>query len=266
MNVTLQVPSGIAPGAKVFDPSGAVHTVAADGTVSVDRIYQSIMLDAGFAIPQSFQAVNANVTANANGAQANGTQLSYGLNQIATAAAAAASVLLPVAVPGQFCTVENDSANAVQVFGNGSDTVNSVAAATGIAQPPKSVATYWCAVAGQWRVNPGAGFNAGVPTFGPAANGIASNGTNLADSTPLTARINRVTTVGAANGAVVLPAALPGDLRIVTNVGANTANVFPVANEFITPGAANASVQIAANKTAIFSCGVAGKWDMVLTA
>lgn len=109
--------------------------------------------------------------------------------------------------------------------------------------------------------------NDGFTYKASTANGIvADTNANQANATPLPAAWNRITTNGAANGAVKLPAALPGTLIRVTNTVANSANVYPQSGEAITGGAANAAFALAANKTAEFSCAVAGQWDAVLTA
>lgn len=269
MNVTVKAPSSIVAGSVYLDRDGGSHTVAAGGLLTVDVKYLADVQAAGYVSPSTFGAVSANITAYSGGGQANATALSYGLNQVATAAAAADSVILPSAVPGEIVTVVNDGAAAVQLFGQTADTINGVAGATGISVPALSQIVLTCMVANQWRAVPGLGYGSqgGVGSFGPAANAIASNGTSLANATLLTNRINRVTTVGAANGGVRLPAALPGDIRVVTNANAaNAANVFPAVNEAITGGAANAALNLAANKTALFVCAVAGQWDALLTA
>jgi hypothetical protein len=267
MNITVKAPSTLVQGTTFYAIDGTTYTIGAGGIVTIDSKFIRQALELGFTIPASFNAVTANLTALAGGGQTGATALVYGINQLATVATAADSCMLPAAVPGEFVTIVNDGVAACQVFGTGADTINGIAAATGLSQLPNSVATYWCAVAGQWRVEPGFGFSGNFATIGVSANNIASNGTTQANGTPLTATLNRVASVGAANGAVVLPASQPGMRIRVTN--ANTANavgVFPVANEAITPGAANAVFSVPANKTADFSCAVAKQWDALLSA
>lgn len=70
----------------------------------------------------------------AGGAKAGATPLAYGANNIATVTTAADSVLLPFAFPGALVFVRNAAANATQVFGAGTDTINGVATATGVSQ------------------------------------------------------------------------------------------------------------------------------------
>lgn len=86
-------------------------------------------------------------------------------------------------------------------------------------------------------------------------------------ATPLTATINRVTTVGTAADSVLLPAATPGQKIIVVNAAASNAMaVFPNTGDAINAGSANASVSVAAGKTEIFVCAVTGTWNTVLSA
>lgn len=100
-------------------------------------------------------------------------------------------------------------------------------------------------------------------SYGPtvAANVTAKAGGVIANATALTSRWNRVTVVATANDAVGLPASTAGSDVVVVNATANSANVYPVAGETILGGAANAAFALAANKSAIFRCSVAGTWD-----
>jgi hypothetical protein len=78
---------------------------------------------------------------------------------------------------------------------------------------------------------------------------------------------NRVTTVGTAADSVKLPAALAGDQVVVINAAAaNAMAVFPGTGDAINALSANASLSVAANKTVLFYCAVAGTWNSILTA
>ena len=57
---------------------------------------------------------------------------------------------LPASQAGLTIIVENAGANAMQVFGAGTDTVNGVATATGVSQMAGSVVLYTCRTAGAW--------------------------------------------------------------------------------------------------------------------
>jgi len=74
------------------------------------------------------------ITARAGGTRAAGTPLTAAVNHITVCATAADSVVLPPAVGGQEMVVINGGAAAAQVFAavGTSDTINGVAAATGI--------------------------------------------------------------------------------------------------------------------------------------
>ena len=90
------------------------------------------------------------VTAHATGGQANATQLTASQVQVSTVASLNDSVKLPPSQAGLQITIVNNGANSMQVFGTGSDTINGVAAGTGVAQAAAAVTIYYCFVAGNW--------------------------------------------------------------------------------------------------------------------
>lgn len=92
------------------------------------------------------------LVAHAGGGQASATKMVADINHFATVATAADSGALPPAVAGRRITVINRGASSMQVFGQGSDTINGVAAGTGVAQAAGVKAIYECPVAGQWFV------------------------------------------------------------------------------------------------------------------
>lgn len=99
------------------------------------------------------QSVANAVTARAGGTQALATPLTAAFNRISVCATAADSVALPLAVAGLEIAIANDGAASAQVFGAGTDTINSVATATGVAQANTARAVYKCmtsAPAGNW--------------------------------------------------------------------------------------------------------------------
>lgn len=98
-------------------------------------------------------SVQSPLTALAGGAKAGATQINAANVQVDTVANAADSVLLPPAVPGMQIFVANTSANSMQVFGSGTDTINNVATATGVAQAAGKSAVYFCTSAGKWFRN-----------------------------------------------------------------------------------------------------------------
>jgi hypothetical protein len=103
----------------------------------------------GFDSPPA-QHFLSGLTAHAGGGQTNALQLSGQMASIGTVATAADSVKLPTANPGTNFELVNDAANSMQVFGKGTDTINNVATATGVAQAGGNAARYFCAKQGNW--------------------------------------------------------------------------------------------------------------------
>jgi hypothetical protein len=54
------------------------------------------------------------------------------------------------AVPGMEVAIVNNGAGAAQIYGLGADTINSVAAATGVSLAAGAVTIYFCFIAGNW--------------------------------------------------------------------------------------------------------------------
>jgi hypothetical protein len=75
------------------------------------------------------------VTAHAGGGRAAATPLTGAINLVAVCATAGDSVMLPPATGGQLLWVSNAGVASTQIFANtaGSDTINGVAAGTGVA-------------------------------------------------------------------------------------------------------------------------------------
>lgn len=208
------------------------------------------------------------LTAHAGGGQGSALALTAMVNRITTVATAGDSVALPAAVAGLLVTIVNRGANAAQVFGAGTDTINGVATATGISQPPNSVALYTCATAGLWETDAvGQGFSGQLPTVSSTNNITAHAGGGQGSAVPLTTVISRVTTVATAADSVVLPVSATGMVLTVSNAAAaNSMNVFPAGAEQINALGASAAFAVAAGKTAQFSCAAAGQWHALLSA
>lgn len=102
----------------------------------------------------------------------------------------------------------------------------------------------------------------------PSVNGLtALSGGGQSGATPLTAMLNRVTTVAAAGDSVMLPPSIPGsEITVANAAAANSMNVFPQSGDAINALSANAAFAVAANKTAAFVCMVAGTWHAILSA
>lgn len=110
-------------------------------------------------------------------------------------------------------------------------------------------------------------FTTGRPRYSVANALTALAGGGQTGATALTARVNRVTTVATAADSVLLPAAVAGEEIVVINAAAaNAMAVFPASGDAINALSANSSLSVAANKTVLFVCAVAGTWNSVLTA
>lgn len=115
----------------------------------IDSATGNVLLKAagGFAAGTAADAL----TAHAGGGQAAALLLTAGINRVATVASANDSVKLPVSAAGMTVIAINGAAtNSMQVFGSGTDTINDVATATGVAQAAGKDASYHCPVAGKW--------------------------------------------------------------------------------------------------------------------
>lgn len=214
------------------------------------------------------EASSDGVVAHSGGGQAAAFQLLAEINRVITVAASGDSVRLPASVNGLTIMVTNHGANPMQVYGFGTDTINDVVTATGVSQMPNSVVLYVCSTVGAWYAEGlGNGYSGSFPTFS-TTNGITAFSTGgQTNAVPLVSVINRVTTVAAAADSVKLPAAVAGLSITVTNAAAaNAMNVFPATGDIINALAANTALSIVANKTATFTCAVAGQWHSVLTA
>jgi hypothetical protein len=88
--------------------------------------------------------VNAGVTARAGGGQANATQLTGNIATVTTVATAADSVKLPLGRAGAVFAMWNTTATSMTVYGAGTDTINGIATATGVAQAGGTKAVYFC--------------------------------------------------------------------------------------------------------------------------
>jgi hypothetical protein len=119
-------PSSYSAGAQLFDPA-----VAAMGG---GRSYANAL------------------TARAGGGRPNATKLPAAINRITTCATAADSVALPPAVGGMVIYLQNSGASACQVFADPatSDTINGVAAATGISLAAAKACTFASPGPGIW--------------------------------------------------------------------------------------------------------------------
>lgn len=94
----------------------------------------------------------ASLTAHAGGTRAPATPLSSAINLIAVCATAGDSIMLPPATGGQVMWVANAGAASCQIFAamGTSDTINGVAAATGVALAAGKSDTVFSPLPGAW--------------------------------------------------------------------------------------------------------------------
>lgn len=211
--------------------------------------------------------VHDGITALAGGGQSGATQMQGEMNRIATVATVADSVMLPQAIVGMDVYVLNDAAIAAQVFGFGTDTVDGVAAATGVPHMGKSLVIYSCFVAGAWRTEGLAtGFGGpGLQTLSFAATMTADAAGTQAGAianAQMKSMVNRFSTVAAQGNGGALPAAVAGLAVMVINRGANAMQVFGTGTDTVNGIATATGISQGASTTATYVCNVAGNWEV----
>lgn len=135
------------------------------------------------------------ITATASGTQATAYQLTTRVNNVTTVATAGDAIKLPANPLGKVVWVMNNGANYMQVFGSGTNTINAIATATGIAQPVGALVAYvgitttnWQAYAvlsevrGTFTANSGSAVT--VANTNITANSVVSFGLKTAGGTP----------------------------------------------------------------------------------
>jgi hypothetical protein len=201
------------------------------------------------------------ITAFAGGGQASATVLTNEVNRITTVATAGDSIKLPASVAGLTVYCINHGANSMQVFGAGTDTIDDIATATGVAQMANSVALYSCTTAGAWYSEGlGTGFSGPLQTLLFANALTAHAGGTQAAALQLAATINNVTVVGSANDSVKLPASAGGLAVTIMNNGANSMQVFGAGTDTIDSVATATGVSQGVGTIVTYYCTVAGNW------
>jgi hypothetical protein len=163
--------------------------------------------------------------------------------------------------------VINSSANPMQVFGSGTDTIDDVATATGVTQMGKSTVLYLSVGTNKWYTEGLAtGFAGGLQTvsFTPTITAFAGGGQGSA--TAMTAMINRVTTVVTSGDSVKLPPAVVGAMITLINRGANPMQVFGAGTDTINSIATATGISQGVQTSAVYICAVAGNWEVPITA
>jgi len=157
------------------------------------------------------------LTATASGNQTTALLLkdNTAYHEVTTVATSADSVRLPPALPGQLHFVKNSGANAMQVFGSGTDTIDSVATATGISQIAGEGSLYVCVVAGNYIRLKGVGTSTSFSSL--VANDITGGDSSLdilglgaAQGGSTTVQGGTSSTSANAGGAATLKGGTPG--------------------------------------------------------
>lgn len=216
-----------------------------------------------------YEFAQDNIVARAGGGQANAFPVIAQMARVITVATAGDSVLLPPSVAGLEIYLINHGANAMQVYGAGTDKIDDVATATGVSQMQNSAVIYACTTAGNWYTEGLAnGFaGPGLQTFSSQDNLTAKAGGGQGGGPTINRMVNRVTTVATAADSVTLPASAAGmEVTIINAAAANSMNVFPATGEAINALGANTAFALAANKTVTAFCTTAGQWHTQLTA
>lgn len=97
--------------------------------------------------------VDTAITAHASGGQSSAMALkpTVSFHEVTTVATAADSIALPPALVGEMHFVKNSATtNAMQVYGSGTDTIDSVATGTGVSQLAGDATIYFCLVKGNY--------------------------------------------------------------------------------------------------------------------
>jgi len=206
--------------------------------------------------------------------QAGATGLANEINRIDTSTAPAANstlgdgVVLPVAGAGLDIMVWNNTNNPIQVYGAGTDTINGVAAASGIILPANGVYIFLAASAGAWACDgPGGGAAGQFPTVTSQDGLTAHAGGGQGSAQVITCQLTRFTVVATAADSGILMNMKAGMSGItVINAGVAAMNVFPAVGEQINGAGANVAFSIPAGKTATFNCTANGASHAQLSA
>lgn len=118
------------------------NAVAADSVTTTGAVTGASIAGTGAVFVPGSAVVG--ITAHAGGGQASAVALTGAVNRVDTVATAADSVALPAptTVGQQIVVINNAAVNSMQVFGSGTDTINGVATATGVAQAAGKHAIY----------------------------------------------------------------------------------------------------------------------------
>lgn len=247
----------------------------------------TLQQEAGFGFDGRFwtESINSSITAKASGTQANATPLDSMINFVTTVASANDAVGLPPAKAGLSVCVSNQGANQCQVFAapGSSDTINGIAAATGVPQIPGSQVWYTCVVpsnpingtAGKWIAQGlGGGYSGSQQTYSYKDGLTATASGNQTNGTSITTSMARFTTVATAGDASTLMPAVPGLAITVINAGAQAMSMYPASagqggvsgGDQINSLGQNAAFSVPAGAVVDLYCTIAGTWHTIMTS
>ena len=243
--------------------AGVIRFVDASGNVWVDirpAVWSPVQVVGNFIYETSAD----NLTASASATQSGATVITTQTSRFATVAATGHSVVLPASAPGLELLVMNHGANPMQVFGNGTDTIDDVAYGTGVTQMQNSLVIYTCASAGKWYTEGlHTGFGTlGLPTISTQSGITAHAGGGQGSATAIAYGLNRITTVATQGESVVLPASAVGMQVTINNRGANPCQVYGAGTDTINGIAYGTGISHGINVIATYACSVAGNWEV----
>jgi len=240
-----------------------------------------------------YESVTDNLTAHAGGGQTNALQLVTEINRITTAATSGDSVMLPpttqypssgdaynvgsvVQGVGQTVFVINHGANPIQVFGNGTDTIDDVASATGVNQMQGSLVLYTCTSVGKWYSEGLAtGYSGSLQTFSAQNNLLSAtvnSQTAILTKTSLSAvtmidRFFQTINFSDSVNAIGLPPSAVGLDLLIANANTGSLNIYAGStNDVINSLATTAPFALASSKSAQAFCTNTGQWHILLSA
>jgi hypothetical protein len=256
-NGKLYVHDGITPGGVQLTGATGGNIIASLGYTPVNK--------AGDAMLGLFQEVATNAITAVGTTQGAAVALTAQINNVTTSTATSKTfngVKLPASVAGLEIELINSSANPIQVYGASTDTINGVATAIGVTQPPNSVVEYSCTAAGTWYAEGlGVGFAGSMFTESTQDNIVCQTGRTAAlASAQLYAQTNRVTTVTTPLDGVVLPTSAAGIEMIIINASTKAMTVYGFGSDTIDGNSATVGVTQMSGSLTIYTSATAGAW------
>ena len=266
------------------DANPSYTTVTASGAVTGGSLVISGASALTGLLTEGFASA---VTAGSTQTQAGATALTKQVNNITTNATGGNGVALPTSAAGLVVAVINNTANALQVYGNNTEaaTINGIATGTGVSQIARSVVFYACGVAGTWISSAdGASLPANIlasslTSLGTIASLGFTNGSftgllnesesatvtagatqTQAGATALTTEINVVTTNATAGNGVALPAAALGLDIVIVNTTTKSLQVYGnnASADTINGAATGTGITMPPLSVMLFVCTAAG--------